>query len=104
MKRVFIIHGWGGKPAGWLLWLKEELGKKGFEASTLEMPNSEKPEIEEWVGYLSEQAGEVDKDTYFVGHSIGCQTILRFLEKLPEDKTMQRKLKELDELMADVNS
>ena len=28
-KRVFIIHGWGGKPdEHWLPWLEEELAKK----------------------------------------------------------------------------
>ena len=25
-----------------------------------------------------------DKNTYFIGHSIGCQTILRYLESLPK--------------------
>lgn len=30
--------------------------------------------------------GEVDKDTYFISHSIGCQTILRYLENLPFNK------------------
>jgi len=30
MKRVFIIHGWGGNPEeGWLPWLKKELEAKG---------------------------------------------------------------------------
>ena len=32
MKRVFIIHGWGGYPEeGWLPWLKKELEKNGFK-------------------------------------------------------------------------
>ncbi len=30
--------------------------------------------------------GHHNENTYFVGHSIGCQTILRYLESLPADK------------------
>ena len=44
------------------------------------MPDSEAPVIEKWVGHLANIVGTPDKDTYFVGHSIGCQTILRYLD------------------------
>jgi hypothetical protein len=46
------------------------------------MPDPDVPIIEKWVDYLSEVIGAAgpDKDTYFVGHSIGCQTILRYLD------------------------
>jgi predicted alpha/beta hydrolase family esterase len=80
-KRVFIIHGWGGNPdEHWLPWLKSELEQKGYEVVVPQMPNTNKPVIEEWVNHLSEIVGEVDAQTYFVGHSVGCQTILRYLE------------------------
>lgn len=83
MKKVIIIHGWGGSPDEPLLrWLKSELEKNGFEVVVPEMPNSEKPEIETWVFKLKEIVEVPDKDTILVGHSIGCQTILRYLEKL----------------------
>ena len=83
-KRVFIIHGWGGSPDEPLLlrWLKSELEKNGFEVVVPEMPNSEKPEIETWIFKLKEIVEVPDKDTILVGYSIGCQTILRYLEKL----------------------
>jgi predicted alpha/beta hydrolase family esterase len=32
----------------------------------------------------AEAAGEVNEETYFIGHSMGCQTIARYLEGLPE--------------------
>ena len=81
-KRVFIVHGWGGYPKeGWFPWLKKELIKKKFDAVVLEMPNTAKPKIKEWVNYLSKQVGTCDANTFLVGHSIGCQTILRYLEK-----------------------
>lgn len=87
MKRVFIVHGWGGDSKGdWIVWLKKELEAKGFEVSAPDMPDTWHPKISEWVGRLNELVGTADGDTYFVGHSIGCQAIMRYLEKLPENE------------------
>ena len=86
-KRVFIVHGWGGSPTSdFLSWLHKELEDKGFEVHVPAMPDTENPKIETWVPFLTQSVGNVDKNTFFVGHSIGCQTILRFLETLPENK------------------
>jgi predicted alpha/beta hydrolase family esterase len=38
--------------------------------------------IDAWVEKLREVIGTADSDTYLVGHSIGCQTILRYLETI----------------------
>lgn len=82
-KRVFIIHGWDGSPQNcWFPWLKNELEKKGFSVTVLSMPHPENPTIEDWVEHLSNVVGEPDENTYFVGHSIGCQAILRYIEQL----------------------
>lgn len=87
MKRVFIIHGWSGTPEeGWLPWLKRELESRGFEVFVPAMPHTENPTIDDWVGFLKDLVKNPDPNTYFVGHSIGCQTILRYLETLPNDK------------------
>jgi len=85
-KRVFIIHGWEGYPEeGWFPWLKKELENKNFQVQVPAMPNPEHPKIEEWVSFLERLVGEPDEETFFVGHSIGCQTILKYLETLPEN-------------------
>jgi len=85
-KRVFIIHGWEGNPENcWFPWLKRELEDKGFETHIPAMPNSDEPKIAPWVNKLAEVVGKPDKDTYFIGHSIGCQTIMRYLETLDKD-------------------
>src|SRR3989344_5696346 len=89
MKKVYLIHKWGGNSGEeWYVWLKEELEKKGFEVEVFDMPNTDEPKIEEWVKYLEENinSDDIDEKTYFVGHSIGCQTILRYLEKLHKNK------------------
>lgn len=46
------------------------------------MPDTDAPVIEKWVNYLLKIVGTPNKETYFVGHSIGCQAILRYLEKI----------------------
>src|SRR3989338_2565565 len=84
-KRVFIINGWwDDSNSGWIPWLKKELEPRGFEVITPDMPNTERPEISAWVDCLTNAVGETDGNTYFVGHSIACQTIMRYLENLPD--------------------
>lgn len=85
MKRAFIIHGWDGYPEeGWFPWLKKELEAKGFEVFVPQLPDTESPRIEKWIAKLAETVGMPDKETYFVGHSIGCPTIAHYLETLPD--------------------
>ncbi|HOX11185.1 MAG TPA: alpha/beta fold hydrolase [Candidatus Moranbacteria bacterium] len=82
-KRVFIIHGWGGGPeCACLPWLKNKLEENGFEVFAPKMPNTDEPEISEWVNYLAELVDTPDKQTYFIGHSIGCQAIMRYLQTI----------------------
>jgi predicted alpha/beta hydrolase family esterase len=86
-KRVFIVFGWEGYPEeGWFPWLRRELEQRGFEVSVPNLPDSENPRIYNWVPALREAVGQVDEQTYFIGHSIGCQAIARFLEMLPGGK------------------
>jgi hypothetical protein len=84
-KRVFIIHGWDGYPEeGIFPHLKSELQKRGFEVFTPLMPDPLHPRIDEWVSFLKQQIGVPDANTILFGHSIGSQTILRYLEMLGE--------------------
>ncbi|MEK9183711.1 MAG: alpha/beta hydrolase [Patescibacteria group bacterium] len=82
-KRIFIIHGWGGYPEeGCFPWLKKELEKKGFIVKSPAMPNPLNPEIDVWTSIIKEKVVTPDEQTYFVGHSIGAQTILRYFQSL----------------------
>jgi predicted alpha/beta hydrolase family esterase len=85
MTRIIIVHRWSGGPEDdWRPWLKEELQALGHEVIVPAMPDTETPVIEKWVRHLTKIVGKPDTDTYFVGHSIGCQAILRYLETLNE--------------------
>lgn len=83
-KRVVINHGYGSNPdAHWFPWLKKELESRGFEVFVPQMPNPDAPQREVWVTTIAEVIGIPDKNTYFVGHSLGCVSILYYLEALP---------------------
>lgn len=85
IKRIFIVHGWDGYPEeGWFPWLKRELETRGYQVIVPQLPDAAKPRIYNWVPKLAEVVGVADEQTYFVGHSMGCQTIARYLEALPD--------------------
>ena len=81
MNKIYIVHCWDGtKDDGWYPWIDKELSNENNTVFRFNMPNTEAPIIEEWVSFLDKQVDKLDKNSYFIGHSIGCQTILRYLE------------------------
>lgn len=86
--RVILVHGWSGGPhKEWFPWLANELKSKiqKIIVVTPPMPHTDSPTIEKWVPFLEKVVGKPDKNLFFIGHSIGCQTILRYLERLPKN-------------------
>lgn len=90
-KRVFIIHGWGGSPKNdWIPWVKTQLEVLGYQVVAPLMPDTDIPRIKPWIDKLKGIVGKVRKDDILIGHSIGCQTILRFLEGLPPEQKVDK--------------
>lgn len=86
-KTIYIIHGWDGSPNEPMhQWLKTKLEKTGIKVIIPAMPHAERPTIDDWIAKLKKVIKKPDKNTMLVGHSIGSQTILRYLEKLPPTK------------------
>lgn len=86
-KRIFIIHAWDESPDScWYQWLKRKLEAQGCDVSVPAMPDPEAPVISTWVATIRDLVLDPDEDTYFIGHSIGCQTILRYLQMLEPDQ------------------
>ncbi len=82
MKKAILVHRWsGGANDDWRPWLKTELEKIGYDVTVPDMPDTDAPVIEKWVDHLADSVGTIDSQTIFVGHSIGCQAILRYLER-----------------------
>jgi predicted alpha/beta hydrolase family esterase len=87
MKKVVIIHCWGGYPNYcWYPQTKKELEALGFEVVIPEMPNTDNPQLTEWLPTLQQIAGNPTEDLYLIGHSLGCGTIMRYLETLKPDE------------------
>jgi predicted alpha/beta hydrolase family esterase len=85
-KRFIIVHKWDGHPEDdWYPWLKNELKKKGFEVSVPQLPDTSHPRIEKWVPALAATVGVPNENTFLIGHSMGGETIGRYLESLSGD-------------------
>lgn len=86
-KHFFMIHGWGGFPKeGWRPWLAEQLRNDGHKVTVLSMPNTQHPKLSEWLEHLQQSIGMPDEDCILIGHSLGCITILRYLENLKKEE------------------
>ena len=81
MKKVYIVHCWEGTSNdGWYPWIAEKLSTNNVEVIKFDMPNTENPKIDECIETLNSKVDKLNDETYFIGHSIGCQTIMRYLE------------------------
>ncbi len=85
MKRAFIFHGWGGNPnGGFKPWLKRELEKQGYQVVVPVMPDTEQPNMGEWLSTMQAAIGKPDEETVLIGHSLGGLAIFHYLQALPE--------------------
>jgi len=85
MQRVILCHCWGGHPEFiWYPYFREKLEAAGIKVCIPTLPDTDHPMVQDWLPSFSEAAGKVGKDDILVGHSLGCATILRFLESLSE--------------------
>lgn len=90
-QRIILVHGWWGDPnRDWFPWAKKALEEKCYEVIVPEMPDTGHPKIDVWVPYLAQVIGAPRADDILVGHSVGVQTILRYLETLDETQKVAK--------------
>ena len=81
MRKIYLVHCWDGtSDDGWYPWIAEKLNNNDTNVIKFDMPNTASPTIEEWVKTLDTKVDKLNEETYFIGHSIGCQTLMRYLE------------------------
>ena len=87
MKNVLILHGSSNNSEGnWIPWMKKNLEEKGWKVWTPNLPNSEYPDMEEWVNFIfSNKKWKFNKESIIIGHSSGATLVLGLLQKLPSD-------------------
>lgn len=87
MNRVIIVHCWEGYPEYcWYPSVKRELEEKRFQVMVPAFPETKVPKLKAWLPKLREVVGEPNEKTFLVGHSVGCITILRYLESLSQGR------------------
>ncbi len=84
--QVYITHGYDAYPQKhWFMWLQDELAKQNIETFIPAMPNASNPNVQDWLATMQKEVKNIDTNTYFIGHSLGCITTLRFLYSLPKE-------------------
>ena len=92
-RRLIIIPRWSGTPASdWYPWLKRELERiepRPFDPVVVKaMSDPGTPTIAAWVPEVQRALGDDPHqlaETVMIGHSVGCQAVLRALALLPDD-------------------
>jgi leucyl-tRNA synthetase len=78
---ILIIHGFTGHSKGdWFPWLKREFTRKGFNVLIPDLPNSDKPELDEWLNALKNLKSKFDEKLIIIGHSLGAITACKFID------------------------
>ena len=77
---VYIIHGYtASSRSNWFPWLKDQFDSADVKVHLLDMPDSMNPKLDKWMDHLMDHVREVNENTIFIGHSLGCITSLKFI-------------------------
>ncbi|MBD3204544.1 hypothetical protein GF327_09715 [Candidatus Woesearchaeota archaeon] len=78
---VFIIHGTESSPEeNWFPWLKKELEVLNYQVFVPEFPTPKDQSLKNWMEVFKNYKQFLNRDTVFIGHSLGPGFILNLLE------------------------
>lgn len=79
---IYVIHGYtSSNQSEWFPWLKEQFKNSDIKIYIPNMPDSCNPHLEPWFKHLSKNVLNIDENTIFIGHSLGCVMALRYILK-----------------------
>ncbi len=92
-RSLTIIPRWAGNSSSdFYPWLTAQLREQPglFDSvRALDMPDPKQPTVAAWGAALSSALGPAPAEgTVLLGHSVGCQAVLRYLATLPAEKTV----------------
>ncbi len=64
----------------WYEWLEKELQKRNFNVILEQMPDAYAARESRWIPFIRETL-KIDENKILIGHSSGCQAIMRLIEK-----------------------
>jgi uncharacterized protein len=87
MKHIYIFPRYSGNEnSDWYQQAANELNAKKdeYNVTILNLPNWEKPDPEEFLAFIKTKvpAVQLDENSYFIGHSVGCKAALLYLDFL----------------------
>lgn len=83
MPDVFIFHGAYSTPqSNWFPWLKEQLEEIGCRVFVPQFPTPDNQTLDGWLKAFDRFEKDIDKNTIFIGHSLGAAFILSLLERM----------------------
>lgn len=88
-QRLCIVPRWSGTQSSeWYPWLRAQPSVRTAFGEVLgpEIDNPDTPTIDAWVASITAACGSdaaMLERTCFIGHSVGCQAVMRYLASLP---------------------
>lgn len=81
IEQVVVMPRWSGTPeSDWYPWLRAELAGWHGEVTVLDLPERDAPRIEPCIEAIaSAVSDDAMPGTLLIGHSVGCQAMVRFL-------------------------
>lgn len=84
MKQAIILHGTGGSSTDyfWFKDTKQYLESHGYQVWWPQLPNTERPQLQESLDYLGENLPfeNMSEESIIIGHSSACPLLLTFLQ------------------------
>ena len=95
MKKIYLFPRYSGdEDSDWYQQAKQEMmsGDKSVLVTLLSLPNWDYPEVTTFLSFIARKLPqfEIDSDTYFVGHSVGCRAALLYLNELKKENQSLR--------------
>ena len=82
IRQVYVLHGYSASiDDHWFKYLKHQLEHDYTHVTLIAFPDSKHPDMENWQRILDQSIPKIDQNSYFVAHSLGVITLLKFLER-----------------------